>query len=1038
MEALIRFFATRHVVVNVLTGAILAIGILTLLSARIEGFPTVDLPTFMVSAQLPGASARDVEAKVTIPLEEAISELDGIDHYTTVITQNRSVTTIDLLVDTPREEIVEKQREIQTAIDGVSDFPDEMRDDPKLFQMNPSKQPIIEIALSGSPELLPEVARKLERKIRLLKEVGEVEVVGLPDPELSVYLDPDLARTHGITLLDIASTLQRRNVSTTGGSLETSKDRRQIVMWGRFETPGEVGDVILRSDTNDGVLRIRDVARVELGREDTGLIVGTNGRAGISVIPSKLSNADLIDARGAILEVVNAIQLPPDVDLSLVNDSSYEIRNRLKIIGSNGAIGLALVALIVFLFLAPSAATWVCLGVPLVIMGVVVAMPAVNVTINFMSTVAFVVVLGLLVDDAVVVAEKVLLKRQEGLSPIDAAIQGATEVASPVIASALTTLMAFAPIMAIGGFAQKIMWQLPAVVCLALALSLFESFLILPGHMSMVRGKSRPRPKRKFMLNLEERYRRLLQRILPRRGRVIGGFAAVWLFIMGVIAPQMQFEFFPQDGALGFFMKVKTPVGTPIERTEAVLDALQVQLKPLMGEELEGMTARVGHQSTFDLGRDYGSAENEGLISVYLDLDKRERTAAEWIEVMREQLRIPEDASIVFEPAIDGPPDLQPINIYVLSNDDATRREVALAVQSYVVGQGAVDVDIDERPGMRQIDLNLDYEKLALRGLDAAAVGNTLQAAFYGVVATDIRSLDNTIDVRVLFEPAARQSIDTLLETQVRNSRNELVLLRDVVSPAEMPALAAIRHRDGIRAASVTGALGANSEHTSSTLAEALERDLLPRYANRDGLEIEIAGEVVQTREATGNIAAVFVLSVIGIACIIAIMLGSFLEALFVVAVVPFAVAGVTITFFLHGMNFSMLAMIGTVGLAGVVVNASIVMIDSVHRAQSRLHDADELTRLDAVIEALVTRLRPILVTTLSTLGGVLPTAYGFGGYDSVMSPMSLALGWGLAISTSVTLFLVPSLYVTSNDWTRRINAWRKRRANESDLEIAA
>lgn len=1037
IERIVRFFVERHVVVNVLTAAILAVGTMTLINAKIEGFPAVDLPKFMVTAQLPGASARDVETKLTIPLEEAISELDGVLHYTTVITQNRSMTTIDLHEDTKTKEILEKDREIRAAIDGISDFPPQMRNRPTTFRMDPSKQPILEIALSGPASLLPDVAKKLERKLRALEPVGEVSLIGLPDPELSVYLDPDLARSHGITLLDVVEALKRRNISTTGGSLETDQARRQVVLWGRFETPADVGEVILRSDPSEGVLRVRDIARMELGREDTGLIVGTNGRAGISLIPSKLKAADLIDARARIMEKLDTTTFPEGVEYSIVNDSSYEIRNRLKIIGVNGAMGLFLVALIVFIFLAPSAATWVCLGVPLVIIGVVIAMPVFDVTINFMSTIAFVVVLGLLVDDAVVVAEKILFKRQQGLTPLDAAIQGATEVARPVIASALTTLVAFAPVMAIGGFPQRILWQLPAVVCIALTLSLFESFVILPAHMSMVKADSTPRPKRRFMVNLEARYRGLLQRAIPKRGRIIASFAAAWLFIMVVIAPRMQFEFFPQESAAGLFLKVKTPIGTPIERTEAVIDALQVQLPPLMGNDLDGITARVGHSNVFDLGLEYGSSSNEGLIAVYLDLDNRDHSAAAWIEILRRQLRIPDDASIVFEPKLDGPPGLEPISIYVKSNDDSVRREIALDIQSYVIEHGAIDVDIDERPGMRQIDLNLDYEKLALRGLDATSVGNTLQAAFYGLIATEIRDLDDSIDIRVLFEPAARQSIDTLLETQVRNSRNELVLLRDVVSPQEMPALAAIRHRDGVRAANVTGSFGENSPHTSTSLAALMEADFLPRYANRDDVEIEIAGEVIQSRQATAGLGVVFILSVLGIACIIAIMLGSFLEAFFVVAVVPFAVAGVTLTFFLHGMHFSMLAMMGTVGLAGVVVNASIVMIDAVHRAQHKLGDVDDLTRLNSIIEALVDRLRPILVTTLSTLGGVLPTAYGLGGYDAVMSPMSLALGWGLAISTTVTLFLVPALYVTANDWTRRIEAWRGRGAPGTPLDVA-
>ena len=1038
MERLIRFFVERHTLVNVVTAAVIALGVLNLLNAEVEGFPQVDLPEFLVTAQLPGASARDVEAKLTIPIEEALEDVDGILHYTTTITQNRSVTKIELDEDTKLDAILQKERDLRAAIDGISDFPDEMRDDPTFFRLDPSKQPILEIALAGPSDRLPPVAERLERRLRRMPTIGDVEIVGLPDPEIAVYVDPDLALAHGVTLLDVAETLERRNVSSTGGPLEVALDRRQVVMWGRFETPEEVGDVILRFDAGEGVLRVRDVARVEARREDVGLTVGTNGEPGLSIVPSKIADGDLIRARADVMQALESTPLPEGVSATVVNDSSYEIRNRLDIIASNGSIGIVLVAIIVFVFLAPSAATWVCVGVPLVILATLIFMPFFGVGINFVSTVAFVVILGLLVDDAVVVAEKILLKRQEGQSPREAAVLGTAEVARPVIASAITTLLAFGPIMAIGGHPQRIIWQLPAVVCIALALSLFESFFILPAHMSMVRSGLKPRPKRAFVLDLEKRYRAALVRWLPRRKRIIAGFGAVWLVIMVGIAPTMQFEFFPQEDARGFYLKVETPIGTPLERTQAVLEALQVQIPPIMGQDLQGLTARIGHQDPLAIDRDYGSSENEALISVYLDLRNRRINAADWIERLKRDLRVPDDAEVIYEAAIDGPPGLEPIRVFVLANDDLRRREVAREIKLFAEQKGAVDVKVDERPGMRQIDLNLDYEKLALRDLDAQTVGLTLQAAFYGLITTEIRDLDDSIDVRVLFEPAARQNLDALLDTSVRNRRGELVVLRDVVEPVEIPALAAIYHRDGLRAAAVTGGFGPDSPYTASSLAELMEEELLPRYALIDGLEVELAGEVVQSRRATGDLAAVFVLSVIGIACVIAIMLGSFLEAAFVVAVVPFSVAAVILTFFVHGMHFSMLAVIGMIGLAGVVVNSAIVMIDSVHRTQHAVADKDEATRTAAMIDALVSRLRPILVTSLSTMGGVLPTAYGLGGYDAVMSPMSLALGWGLAISTLVTLFLVPSLYLTANDITRRVDRWRHARRQETTLSRAA
>ncbi|MAG30611.1 MAG: hypothetical protein CL908_06935 [Deltaproteobacteria bacterium] len=1028
MERLIRFFVERHLLVNVITLGVITMGLLAMVRTNVEGFPEATMPMFVVTASLPGASARDVETKITIPIEDELRDIDGLESFTTEVTDNRSVTTIKLDDDTPGDEVYKKEREIRNAIESITDFPDDMRDEPNIYVMEPAKRPILEIAISGDENRLPAVGKQVERALLRVDGVGEVKIVGLPDPELRVLVDPEALQSYGVTILDVVRAIEGRNVSDTGGVLESAGDRRQVVMWGRYEDPFEVGDTILRFDA-ETPLRVRDVARLELGREDVGLIAGTNGQPGLTLIAVKQSDADMIRTRRAIGEMLDRLELPPGVTTTIVNDASYDMSNRLSVIASNGLMGIALVAVIVFLFLAPSAAFWVCVGVPLVILGVIALMPQVGMTINFVSTVAFVIVLGMLVDDAVVVAEKILLRRQEGLAPAEAAVSGTLMVARPVIASAATTLLAFAPILAIGGMPSKLIWQIPAVVCLALALSLLESFLILPPHMSMVRGDARPRPKRKFVLWFEQHYRQALHRALPHRGKVIAAFGALFVAIMAFVVPRTEFEFFPQESSPGFSIKVQMPAGTPIERTEAATDAIQIQLPPIMGSDLIALTSRVGHMESEAFDREYGSSENEAVITVHLDLDEKKRNSAEWMKYLRPRLRAPLDATIVFEAEVDGPPGLEPVSVFVLANDDATRRQTALALVQFLERiDGAVDINVDEKLGMRQIDLNPDPERMARQGLEAKDLGLTLKAAYYGLVASEIRDLDETTEIRVALEPSARRSIDALLETPVRNQRGDLVLLRDVVDPVEIPALAKIQHRNGRRAVSVTAQLDPDSGETSSTMAERIEQEFLPRYAGRTDLEIELSGEVIQSRRATGDLFFVFIVVILGIGAVIAIMLGSFLEAFFVIAVVPFAAAAVVLTFWMHGMNFSLLPLIGTVGLSGVVVNASIVMVDSVHQAQHRLRiGASEEERFDVVVEALVGRLRPVLVTSMSTFGGVLPTAYGFGGYDAVMSPMSLALGWGLAFSSGVTLFLVPSLYIAANDINRRIAQWRRR-----------
>ena len=1026
MQRFIRFFVERHLLVNVILVGVVAIGLLSVQRIPMEGFPVFDLPTLIVRAQLPGASARDIETKIAIPIEEAIEEIDHVDTYQTEIADNVSVTVVELFMSVDSQTIRDTERDLRSELDAITDFPAEMVDDPVLERMNRGRFPILQVALSGPDEILPGIAQDLARRIEALKEISEVTIVGLPDPEVHILVDPERAREHGVTLLEIAQTIERQNVSSTGGILESDAERRQVVLWNRLDEPGDVADLILRFGPEGGAVRVSDVARIEITREDTGLLVHTDGRRGLSLVVRKRDTADVIQAERGTLAIVEQMQLPAGVTAAVVNDEAFYARNRLQVLGTNGLIGVILVASTVFIFLSAGAAFWVCVGVPAVLLAAIAAMPVFGISLNVISTAAFVVVLGMLVDDAVVVAEKILAFRQEGRKPAEAAIQGAEAVVRPVTASAITTALAFTPLFAMGGMPGKVTWYIPAVVLISLTFSLLESFSLLPAHMTMVRVGSTVQPKRKFVLALEARYRHLLGWVLAHRTRVMACFGAAFVAIAAFAVPLTGFTLFPQDDAQSIYIKVRTPLGTPLERTEASVSAIEEQIADIVGSDMLATTARIGHQDvTAGADREYGIAENEAMISIYLIPLDRVRKPKEWIAQLKQRLRVPKNTELVYQVQVLGPPVGRAVTLHVAAADDRERRTLAAAVARWLENRPElVDIEIDERPGTRQIDLNLDAERMALRGLDAQTVGQTLKAAFHGMKASDHRGGDEgTTDFRVLLEPSARRSLDALLDTPVRNRSGELVHLRDVVNPVETPAVSRIFHRDGHRTATVTAEIGVGTGENAESFAKILEAELLPRYQDRQDIRIYLGGEAVKTRETTADLRSVALMAFAGIGVVIALMLGSFLEAAFVMVVVPFALLGVILVFVLHGQDLSLFAMIGTVGLSGVVVNASIIMVDAVHRRLRELPPGTPpAERREALIDALVGRLRPVIVTTLSTLGGVLPLAYGLGGRDAILSPMCLALGWGLLLSTPVTLLLVPCLYSAANDLRQRSN----------------
>ena len=1024
VERIITFFAGRTLLVNMIAVAIVILGFWVAKDVPREYIPSASSHVVFVTAQLPGASARDVETKITIPIEEAIEEVDGVDSYTSSIGNGNSFTRVEFFLDSSDRELDDSERRLRDAINGITDFPPELEHAPKVERFNPAKQPIVQVALAGPVDSLAVATRSVERAIRSVDEIAQVEVVGLNDPEVRVLVDPQKAKEQKVTILDVVNAVARRNVSSTGGVLESETNRNRVVLWSRFHSPEDVADTIVRSVPGEGVVRIRHIARIEAGREDTGLIAHTGGVPGVTIYAIKRNGADAIDAVDGVRRVVGEVKLPDDVSVQLVDDRAFFTKNRLRLILVNGAFGALLVAGVLFFFMRGTATLWVCVGIPLVFFGALALIPAYGVTFNLFSLTGFIIVIGMVVDDAVVVAENIDTKRSLGLPPLAASVQGATEMTGPVAAAAITTVLAFTPLMSLGGMMGHIAWQMPAVVVTVLLFSLVESFVILPGHMRHGSSRdtvhaSRPPEKRAFMLALEKTYRRALRFTIRHRGVAIAAYFLMLIGVLMFIRPLLEVELIPQKDATVMWAKVSTPIGTPIEHTEAVAYELQRQLQEVTEADLDSITARVGHQSTTDATKTRGDAENEALLTMVFKPLDRKHSNAEWIQILQERIKAPVGTQVVFQSQYLGPPTDQPITVHFFSDDDEVRRVQAVRLYEHVRNiPGLTAVEIDERPGTPQIDLNLDYEKLALAGLDARDVANTLQAAFHGIEATEHRDIEDTTEIRVMFDPAARSNLEALLEAPVRSRSGRLVPLRDLVNPVEQRSVDRIYHREGVRATTVRGSFLPGSDHSAVAFADYLENEIFPEFEKVPGLSVEIGGEAEQTRETTASIGQAAGLAVVSIGLVIWLLLGSGLQALTVLVVIPFSVGAVILALWVHGLNLSMVTLMGTVGLAGVVVNASIVMMDSVNR---HLKDATSgANRREIAIEAMVQRLRPILVTTLTTLGGVLPTAYGIGGYDAIVSPISVAIGWGLVLTTMVTLFLVPSLYTLVADFQGR------------------
>ncbi len=1026
---MIRFFLARPGLVHVITIAVLAIGLLVVSRSQREGFPAVTINEVLITTVLPGASPDNVEAKITNPIEDQIREVDGVDTTRSISQDGVSTVFVSLYEDLRPAEVEAVERDLQKAIDAIPDFPSDLETPPVLTRFNPAKRAVVEIGLTGPPDRVREAAALLRPELEEIGGVSAVEEVGLPDPELEVRFDPVRARAQQVTLDEVMVALQRRNVASTGGRLTTYPRHRQIVLSGEYRDAAEVGDTILRfRGAHGGALRLRDVAEIRPGFEHTGLRLHAEGRPSAHLMVRKRESADILDTVDAIYEVLDGASLPEGVEVHTYNDVSRNTRNRLDVVITNGVGGVVLVLAVLLLFLSGRVAFWVAFGLPFALLGVAALLPALGISINMISLAGFVLVIGIVVDDAIVIAERIAFYLEAGMLADEAAVTGTREMAVPVIGSSLTTILAFSPLFLLGGVPGKFSWAIPAIVILTLAVSLFECFFILPSHI-VGRGEGKVgRPKAAFIQAMERGYARALRKILPYGAALALGFAALFGGSVYYMATSMPVVLFPQDESDALHLKISTPLGTPIEETEAVVRGLETQLPQILGDDLQGFTARVGHRDYRASSRTLGSAEHEAHISVYLENDAAYQAHA-WIARLKQDLHVPEGTEVIYAARRIGPPMGQPVEVHISSHDDALRRRAANRLMAELGAlPGVIDLESDQRPGIRQIDLRLDHRRMALEQVSVETVSRTVKAAFFGLPVTELSDPGHSHDIRVRFDPAARSDLDMLLSTTVRGEDGRLHALRELVLPVEIDALAAHHHRNGVRTTTITGSIDKDSGETAMSLARRIDTEILPGFADdRPQLRIDVGGEASKTSSTLGEMPLVMGLALIGIVMVVMLLTGSLTQALFVVVAVPLGLIGVVWAYATHGIPISLFALLGVTGLSGVVVNDSIVMVTALNRTGAGEGSVESL--IDEVAEIAAERLRPVLLTTLTTVAGVMPTAYGLGGSDAMLSPMSLALGYGLIFATSITLVLVPSLYVIRRKGERRRARRRRRRA---------
>ncbi|MDH3449959.1 MAG: efflux RND transporter permease subunit [Gammaproteobacteria bacterium] len=772
--------------------------------------------------------------------------------------------------------------------------------------------------------------------------------------------------------------------------------------------------------TADGTqVRVRDLAIVKDAFEPEKIRSRMNGRTAISFLVYKKESADIIRTVERIKAFVdeNQHRLPDSVRIEYSNDVSQNVDNRLRVVLYNGALGLILVLVMLALFLDLRSAIWVAMGIPVALLGTIFLLPMFGAYLDSIALGAMILVIGIIVDDGIVVAENIWRYREQGLMPLNAAVEGASAVFAPVATTSLTTALAFAPMFFMTGTLGDFIFVIPLVVLLALLVSFTELTVALPAHLiwGVKQGSldTAREPGRFDIEAIKRSFGNLLEGMLRWRYTVIAVAFVVLMSAFGYAARYMDFVLFPTQSADRFYVLAELPTGSSLDHTSATIRRLEALVEDLPAGEVESYVTRIG-----GLG-DYFPGENEhwAYVGVFLTpFATRERNADAIVEDLRARGEaIDEIDRLGFIVDSGGPPVGRPITIRVVGSDDIRRVELAeLVVQRLEQLDGVKDIDRDDKKGKEQISIDIDYIRLADQGLTVSDIARNVRLAFDGEVVTSVRYGDEDVDFRVLFEESARSSLDTLADLVIPNARGDFVRLEEVAEFSIGAGPSNVYHFDNERAITIT----ADVIKDVITPLAATERALQDIDLDEDwpGMRLAVGGEAEESAESMGSLVVAFIAAGIGIYLLLVLLFNSLTQPVMVMIAIPFGLVGVILAFALHQQAFGFLAMLGVVGLTGIVVNDSLILVNLVNRLREIQPD---LSAHDRIVDAARTRLRPIVLTSITTVAGLLPMAYGLGGSDPFSAPMALAMGYGILFATPITLVLIPCLLAVLDDLYR-------------------
>ena len=1021
MKSLINYFTSRPLVANVIMFGLILSSILMWNKIGKEEMPEFAMNWVRVSISYPGAPAKDVELFITKPIEEKLKGLSSLEEVSSTSAFGTSSFRISFSPNT--ENLQERIQDVKDSIDSVQ-LPSEA-EDPVYRQFRSSEKAIIDIGLYlKDQEILSIEARnKLQKyvlafkeRILSLPEISGVDTSGYLQPELQIKVDPEKLKINEISMNQIQNQIAGQHIRKPIGSLK-DKGESDISLVGELDSIESLEQVIVRSGFEGQNLKLSRLAKVQKGYEESNSIIKVQGREGVVLNIKKSSSTDILSAQQAVTEFIKDFENESNhagLGIVTMDDESYDVRNRIALISSNGIVGFILIIITLFIFLDFKSGFWVGMGIPFCLSFTLICAHLIGYTVNNMTLAAIIIVLGIVVDDAIIVAENI--SRKQLNQKENAETQGALEVFKPVLASILTTCAAFIPLYFFDGRFGIFVKYIPAIVFMMLIASLLESFLILPSHIEKKQEKTNKKSewffnkRKEFIYKIEQKYLMIISKFLKIRVFIILGFTGLLLSSFYIYKTQMKYVMFPREESKDFKIKVVTPKGTTRYDTAKLLG----KVEDIFINDTNNVV--VGVRSSVGLSRRGGQVkDNEGSIVVeVIPPDERELSLNQLFKIWQKKIDKLEGFSQVrMLKSRFGSDSGSAIEIEIRENDDQLRKLISqkLKVEMEAISDIS-NVEIEKPIEKNEYQLLVNKKEVNRLGIDFNQLSSTIRSYVQGSILYTINSGDEEIDVRFTSLDNNKSDIQEILKLTVSNNEGYLIPIENLVSLEQGMKPANIQRTNFKRTVNVYADLSPATNKTPLDIATILEQEVFKKITKgHPSVSFTFKGEIKESRDSQSDflVSVLLVLSIIYI--LLVFLFNSLWTPLLIGTIIPFGVVGVIFAFWSHGMShYGFFAVIGVLGMLGVVINDSIVLVDKLESTLNNFSGSKK-ELFFKIAQGSSTRLRAIIVTTVTTVVGLFPTAYGLLGYDAMLAEMMLAMCWGLLFGMFITIGLVPCLY---------------------------